>query len=159
MSLPALSSSGPPELPGLIAASVWIIPWINLPVIALISRPSAEIIPEVMVWSRPNGLPMAKTFCPTSRSSELPIPMGFNMLAGAFICRTARSLSGAAPIRAALHVEPSAIVTWMRLASLITWKFVTMRPLASQTKPDPVPLGISTALREKIPRRRAMDVM
>ena len=58
-SRPALSSSGPPELPGLMAASVWITPrmvrWLKLS----ISRPSALMMPVVSVWSSPNGLPMA----------------------------------------------------------------------------------------------------
>ena len=50
---PSASISGPPELPGLIAASVWITSEIVKPLGALICRCSAEMIPEVTVRSRP----------------------------------------------------------------------------------------------------------
>ena len=56
---PAESSSGPPELPGLMAASVWITPRIVRRVTESISRSSALTMPVVSVWSSPNGLPMA----------------------------------------------------------------------------------------------------
>jgi hypothetical protein len=56
---PAESSSGPPELPGLMAASVCTTPRIVRPVTASISRLSALTMPVVSVWSRPNGLPIA----------------------------------------------------------------------------------------------------
>ena len=50
---PSASISGPPELPGLIAASVWITSEIVKPFGALIWRWSAEMIPEVTVRSSP----------------------------------------------------------------------------------------------------------
>ena len=50
---PAESSSGPPELPGLSAASVWITPSIEKPFGALISRSRALTTPVVSVRSRP----------------------------------------------------------------------------------------------------------
>ena len=56
---PLPSSSGPPELPGLIAASVWIASAIGKPLGASIVRPSAETMPVVTVPSRPNGEPIA----------------------------------------------------------------------------------------------------
>jgi len=62
MRRPALSSSGPPELPGLIAASVWMTSWIGRPLTDRISRPRPLMTPVVSVWSRPNGLPIANTF-------------------------------------------------------------------------------------------------
>ena len=49
---------GPPELPWLIGASVWIAFGIE-PVRRLDVRPVALTIPAVIVRSRPNGLPMA----------------------------------------------------------------------------------------------------
>ncbi len=52
---PRASSSGPPELPGLIGASVWITSSIWKPLGAWISRPSPDTIPAVAVRSRPNG--------------------------------------------------------------------------------------------------------
>ncbi len=56
---PLESSSGPPELPGLRAASVWITSSIEKPFGALICRPSALTTPVVSVRSRPYGLPIA----------------------------------------------------------------------------------------------------
>ncbi len=56
---PLESSSGPPELPGLIAASVWMTSAIVAPSGAWMSRPSAETMPLVKVCERPNGLPSA----------------------------------------------------------------------------------------------------
>jgi len=114
---PALSRSGPPELPGLMAASVWITSWMVRPVTAVISRPSALTIPVVKVWSSPKGLPMAKTFCPTNRSLDSPRAIGRSLSAGALICKTARSRSGAAPTSTAFQDERSARVTSRRLAS------------------------------------------
>ena len=56
---PCALNSGPPELPGLIAASVWITSSIEKPLGEEISRWSALTTPTVRVRSRPNGLPMA----------------------------------------------------------------------------------------------------
>ena len=56
---PRASSSGPPELPGLIAASVWMTSVIAEPSGAWMSRPTAETMPLVKVCERPNGLPIA----------------------------------------------------------------------------------------------------
>ena len=50
---PDSSISGPPELPGFRAASVWIAPVIFAPSGAEISRSSAETMPFVNVSSRP----------------------------------------------------------------------------------------------------------
>ncbi len=59
MSRPELSSSGPPELPGLMAASVWMTFLMVRRLTDWISRPKALTTPQVKVWSRPKGLPMA----------------------------------------------------------------------------------------------------
>ena len=48
MTLPELSMSGPPELPWLIAASVWIPLGMVWPLGACRLRPVAETMPEVM---------------------------------------------------------------------------------------------------------------
>ena len=52
---------GPPELPGLMAASVWIACGIEKVVKAGIVRPKALTMPRVRVPSSPKGLPMATT--------------------------------------------------------------------------------------------------
>ena len=59
MTSPAVFSSGPPELPGFSAASVWMTLEIEKPSGALISRCSADTTPVVSVRSRPYGLPIA----------------------------------------------------------------------------------------------------
>ena len=62
---PRASSSGPPELPWLIAASVWIAPVIAKPVSESIERSSAETTPTDSDCSSPNGVPIAATGAPT----------------------------------------------------------------------------------------------
>ena len=62
---PAELTSAPPELPGLIAASVWItVCWLAEDVVML--RAGAEMIPCVTVeaYSLPSGDPTAITVCP-----------------------------------------------------------------------------------------------
>src|SRR6476660_206349 len=70
---PVASTSAPPELPGLIAASVWM-----ASMTATVSpvpsrrtgRCSALTIPVVTVPARPSGEPMAITLSPTARADE-----------------------------------------------------------------------------------------
>ena len=69
---PAALISGPPELPGLIAASVWITWSIEKPLSPLIWRWSAETTPVVSVRSSPNGLPIATTGSPTCAALAVP---------------------------------------------------------------------------------------
>ena len=68
---PALTS-GPPELPWLMAASVWIAPAIEKPVSDSIERFRAEITPTESDCGSSNGDPMAATGAPTLRSLEEP---------------------------------------------------------------------------------------
>ena len=76
ISRPAESSSGPPELPGLIAASVCTTPRTS----RLLGRrqPPVERADHAgrQRPRQPNGLPMAKTDWPTRRSAEVPIGIG-----------------------------------------------------------------------------------
>ena len=65
MTWPRALSSGPPELPGLIGASVWMTWSIVKRFGAVIRRWSALTIPAVAVRSSPNGLPIATTGSPT----------------------------------------------------------------------------------------------
>src|SRR5574337_66539 len=68
--LPFTSTSAPPELPGLIAASVWM--KFSKVLMPRWLRPSALTMPPVTVWPTPNGLPIASTWSPTCSASELP---------------------------------------------------------------------------------------
>ena len=68
---PRASSSGPPELPWLIAASVWIAPSVSKPVSDSIERSSAEMTPTESDCSSPNGLPIAATGEPTTQVVRL----------------------------------------------------------------------------------------
>jgi hypothetical protein len=63
---PRASTKGPPELPGLSAASVWITWSISRPLRERIVRPRALTTPLVTVVSKPSGLPMAIATCPGS---------------------------------------------------------------------------------------------
>ena len=67
---PLASSSGPPELPGLIEASVWIALSIANSVSDWIERSVAETIPIESDCCSPNGLPIAATGSPTANSSR-----------------------------------------------------------------------------------------
>jgi len=62
---PCASSSGPPELPWLIGASVCRAWSIEKPFGAVMRRWIALMIPAVAVRSNPNGLPIATTSSPT----------------------------------------------------------------------------------------------
>ena len=116
-------------------------------------------MPVVSVWSRPNGLPIAKTFCPTFRSRLVPTRIGGSFASGAPIRRTARSLSGSTPTTCAFQSDWSASVTTSESASWMTWKFVTMWPCRSQTKPEPGALRDLRHLEEAHgPAREARDV-
>ena len=134
---PPASSSGPPELPGLMEASVWIICWMMRPSSASTGRPRPETMPVVSDRSWPNGLPIASTFWPTRRSVESPngitvsgVPPGSKRI-------TARSFSGSAPTSAASCSLPSQSVTVRRVAFLITWWLVSTWPSASMITPEP----------------------
>src|SRR3989449_4399070 len=70
MTSPRRFTSGPPELPGLIDASVWM--KFSYVVIPTSDRPVALTTPTVTVWSSPNGLPIAIAHSPTRSLSESP---------------------------------------------------------------------------------------
>ena len=91
ISRPAESSSGPPELPGLIAVSVWITLAISRPLLVGKRRLSALMMPLDIDWSSPNGLPIANANWPTLRSDELPIATGGGSVRALLIRSTARS--------------------------------------------------------------------
>src|SRR5579859_4621719 len=132
-------TSGPPELPGLMAASVCMNDWNWRPPGRL--RPLAETMPAVTVASRSNGLPMASTQSPTLILSESPrraAVSGWSL--GGSILITARSVSRSTPMILAscsTAVGSSKRCTRMRSALSTTWKLVMMYPLVFSTTPEP----------------------
>ena len=96
------SSSGPPELPWLIAASVWIESLIVKPFGASIWRCSALTIPLVTVCSNPSGLPIATTdVSDVQRVRVSERERGQKTDAGASTFSTARSVEGSLPTSSA----------------------------------------------------------
>src|SRR5271165_4228921 len=112
-------TSGPPEFPGLMAASVWM----KLPG----ARPLREngfgrfrplTIPRVTVKRKPKGLPKASTVCPGRNEVELP-QGAFGILVPSTLI-TARSVSGSAPISLAVIMRRSLSVTRISTAPSMT---------------------------------------
>ena len=76
MTRPWESSSGPPELPRLIAASVWIASEMEKSVSASIVRFFADTTPIDSEPCSPNGLPIATTGSPTRTPAMWPSANG-----------------------------------------------------------------------------------
>ena len=137
---PSALMRAPPELPGLIAASVWIngkrCPWSS------IVRAKALITPDVTepLNSRPKGLPMAIAGSPTCKESESPIFIGWISFGGS-ILTTAKSVWASVPITVPVTVDPldKETVTSPFLAPATTWLFVTICPSLSINTPEPTP--------------------
>ena len=111
---PRRLTNGPPELPGLIAASVCS-QVLNSPVSSPPPRSMAcdrmrswqEMMPKLIDRERPYGLPMATTVSPSSTVSELPNGAHsnsnfFSRTSSMSIWMTARSVQGSAPTSLAL---------------------------------------------------------
>ncbi len=115
-SRPSPSTSAPPELPGLIAASVWM-------KFSMVDRPSwlrssALTMPEVTVSPTLNGLPIASTGSPTE--SCLMLPNGITGRLSSDTFSSARSESASVPTTLALAERPSDRVTSMSSAPSTT---------------------------------------
>ncbi len=118
---PPTFSSGPPELPGLIGASVCSTLSIVKPLGAVIWRCSAEITPVVSVRSRSNGLPIAYTGSPTWTALESPSVSGCSVRPSVEMCSTARSLEGSLPTTLASTDLPFSKLTVTLTAFSTTW--------------------------------------
>ena len=124
MTLPSASTRAPPELPGLMAASVWMsfMLWPSAPMVRL----RELMTPTVTVpWnSRPRGLPIAMAGSPTWRESLSP-----NSATGRLsilILTTARSVFSSRPTTVPSVLWPSAKETMTVLAVPTTWLLVTI---------------------------------
>ena len=115
MTSPAEETSGPPELPGLSAASVCTTSSIIRPAPDCSVRPSAEMTPVVTVASKPSGLPIAIAICPRFSFEELP-SFAAGRAALESMRNSARSVSGSSPSTLAERRRPSSVVTSTRLA-------------------------------------------
>ena len=99
MTRPCESTSGPPELPGFKAASVWMMSSMSRPERERSERPSALTTPVVTVVWKPSGFPIAITSCPGRSTRESPSStLGRSR---DWIRTTARSVSGSSPTRSA----------------------------------------------------------
>src|SRR4051794_38046880 len=147
-------TSGPPELPGLIAASVWIAGYVvevfcDSPTDT--GRFSELTIPLVTVASRPKGDPIATTGSPTCSRLESPSFAGLSPDT-LFALMTARSVTGSLPTTVAVAVEPSLKLTEMSpfcCARSTTWLFVRISPSEVRMIPEPeppVPPGLTTVI-------------
>ena len=105
---PSPSTSGPPELPGLIAASVWIAPEMRKLVSDWIERSIAETTPIDSDCCSPNGEPIAATGSPTSTPVLSPSGSGRRLRPSGSILSSAMSAFGSAPMTSASTVLPSA---------------------------------------------------
>src|SRR5881397_2486679 len=124
--------SGPPLLPGLIDASVWMKSSYGP---SPITRPVALTMPVVTVCSSPNGLPIAITGSPTWRREESPSGITGSPVASTL--RSAMSVFGSRPRSRPGSSRPSASVTLISVAPSTTWLLVTMKPAELITKPEP----------------------
>jgi hypothetical protein len=127
---PLVSRSGPPELPGLIAASVWSASTGRLAGDSICWWRSLTM-PVVRVPAWPYGLPIATTASPTCVRSESPSVSGCRSEAGAATRITARSVSVSRATTCALNVSLSGNLTVIECAEPATWSFVTMSPRRS----------------------------
>jgi len=142
---PSVLNSGPPELPGLIGASIWM-KSSNSP--APRSRPRAETMPAETEPPRPNGLPQATTQSPTSTAALSPHTAAGSGVAGSTLM-TATSVSSSAPISLAGNWVPSDRLTTIASALPTTWLLVTITPDGSMMKPEPAPVTCSRRLRRR----------
>lgn len=117
---PAESVRSPPELPGLIAASVSMTPLISRPDCTGSALSSALTTPVVNDRLIPNGLPMAKPACPIFRPRAPPTGIGLRFAALFETRNTVRSRSGDLPTICADAASPVSNRTNTRFAPWIT---------------------------------------
>ena len=139
MTSPFMLNSGPPELPGLTAASVWMNGTYEP---SGSERDLALTIPAVTVFSKPYGEPIATTHSPTFTSSAAgSFTVGRSF---ASIFSTATSLARSKPTTLALYSRLSVSFTVTTDASATTCALVRITPSGLMMKPDPRPrIGIS----------------
>ena len=149
---PSMPTSAPPELPGLMAASVWMKK--RKSAMPTVVRATAETIPLVTVCPTPNGLPIASTRSPTSRSSESRSSSDGSRSAPGSMRSTARSVRSSARSTVASNSRRSASTTVISSAPRMTWLFVTMMPFSSTMTPEPSAFCCRSAPGSWSPKKR-----
>jgi hypothetical protein len=135
---PSIVTSGPPELPGLAAASNWIrLVSIFLPSGSRNSRFSPETTPPLTLGPMPKGWPTATTWSPGRRSEVERIVAASRSSGSELALSTARSFSGCMLITTASDSWPLWKRTLMRLAPQTTCRLVRIVPLSRMTTPVP----------------------
>src|SRR5712691_10898180 len=137
MSCPCKLTRAPPLLPGFKAASVWMALERVVPADSVTLRLRALTMPWVAVSVIPNGLPTARTSCPTTSLEESPSWATVICAKGA-MRTTARSFAAFVPISCACSVLPLDRRTSMLCSPLTTWLLVTMSPFESIMTPEPI---------------------
>src|SRR6516165_2993017 len=102
---PVVDTRGPPELPGLSAASVWMTSSMSLPFRDRKDRPSDDTTPVVTVNSKPSGLPIATTTWPRFKSFESP-SFAARAPGGSSVLMSAKSVSGIVTKHQSLSLSP-----------------------------------------------------
>ena len=135
MTCPVRLTSGPPELPGLMAASVC-----TKSSYMFMSklRPLPLMMPWVTEPIRPNGAPTARTRSPISilllspsfRKGRLPLASRRTM---------ARSVLGSVLMFFEVNLRPSLSCTVTSSAPSTTWLLVRTMPMGSTRTPEPKP--------------------
>ena len=118
ISSPLRLTKAPPELPLLIAASVWM-KFSKFSTFKPL-RPSADTIPDVTVWPKPNGLPIATVKSPTRIESESATLICVRSLAFSSLSSAISDISSP-PTNSASYSRPSYKRTRISSAPLITW--------------------------------------
>ncbi len=129
---PRVLNSGPPELPGFTATSVWMKGTSSS---SGSERPLALTTPAVTEFSKPNGEPIASTHSPTRKVLLLPSTTTGRLLA--LILSTAISVFGSCPSTLARNSRRSVSFTVTVLALCTTCAFVRMMPSGLMMKPEP----------------------
>ena len=105
---PSMVTSGPPELPGLAAASNWIrLVSGRVPSGGSNSRSRPDTTPADADGPMPNGKPMATTWSPARRSWVERSGAAARSSGTLWACSTARSFSGWTPVMLAVVSSPS----------------------------------------------------
>ena len=128
---PRLSNSGLPELPGLMATSVWMKGTSPAPPTR---RSTALTTPAVTLPWNPNGALMAATQSPGASREESPMTAADRPVASIFSRPTSVRLS--APTTRAVKCRPSSRRTWASSMFTTTCALVRIRPSLLMITPE-----------------------